>query len=213
MGMKTVLLVDNDPSTRDLVVCAFEAHADLRLILASSFHGALWSMCEQEVDLVITNLGMSDRQGLDLLAYMANYRSKVPVLTMSPSKVARAGRNQLCWRGHLSMPLRPNVLISHVREGLRSVERNDYRPVGLHDVLRVLSYEQDTCTLQVKAGLKAGHIQIVRGKIVHAECGEVAAETAARELLSWPSPWLRMEPTPARLYESSVDQQLTEQVA
>lgn len=211
--MKTVLLVDSDPCTCDTVVRAFASHTDLRLVQVSSFHGALWTLCEQEVDLVIIDLGMPERQGLDLLAYMANYRSKVPVLTMSPSKPSRPMQGPLCWRGHLSTPLRPNVIISHVREGLRSVERGDYRPVGLHDLLRVLSHEQDTCTLQVKAGLKAGHLQIVRGKIVHAVCGKKEAESAARELLSWQSPWLRMEPMPTRLRQAAMDQQLSGQVA
>lgn len=211
--MKTVLLLTNDSDIRDTVACAFEQHSDLRLVLTSSFHGALWTMCEEEVDLVITDLGTPERQGLDLLAYMANYRSKVPVLTMSPSKPSRPMQGPLCWRGHLSAPLRPQVLISHVREGMRSVERGDYRPVGLHDLLRVLSYEQDSCTLQVKSGLKAGHLQIAQGRIVHAVCGEIEAESAARELLSWQSPWLRMEPTPTRLSAVSLDQQLSEQVA
>lgn len=211
--MKTVLFLTNDADIRDTVACAFEAHSDLRLVLTSSFHGALWTMCEEEVDLVITDLGTPERQGIELLAYMANYRSKVPVLTMSPSKPSRPMQGQLCWRGHLSAPLRPQVLISHVREGLRSVERGDYRPVGLHDLLRVLSYEQDSCTLQVKLGLKAGHLQIVRGKIVHAVCGEIEAESAARELLSWQSPWMRVEPTPTRLNAAYMDPQLSEQVA
>jgi CheY-like chemotaxis protein len=207
--MKTVLLVDNDSCIRDLVVQAFTSHPDLRLVLASSFHGALWAMCEQDVDLVISDLSMPERQGLDLLAYMANYRSKVPVLTMSPSKPSGNTQGRLCWRGHLSMPLQPHGVVAHVREALRSVERGDYRPVGLHDLLRVLSYERDTCTLQVKAGLKAGHLQLVRGKIVHAVCGEREAESAARELLSWQSPWFRMEPMPTRLHESALDQTLS----
>jgi CheY-like chemotaxis protein len=211
--MKTVLLVDNDPFIRDLVVSAFAPHADLRLVVASSFHGALWSMCEQDVDLVITDLSMPERQGLDLLAYMANYRSKVPVLTMSPARPTGNLQNRTCWRGHMSTSLQPHMIISHVREGLRSVQRGDYRPVGLHDLLRVLSYERDTCTLQVKAGLKSGHLQIVRGKIVHAACGEVEAEGAARELLAWQAPWFRMEPLPSRLHETALDQQLSEQVA
>lgn len=211
-GMKTVLLLTNDPSIRDTVACALAPHSDLRLMLASSFHGALWTMCEEEVDLVLTDLGMPERQGLELLAYMANYRSKVPVLTMSPSR-SRAMQGPPCWRGHLSSPLRPTVVLAHVREGLRSVERGDYRPVGLHDLLRVLSYEQDSCTLQVKLGLKAGQMQIVRGKIVHAACGEVEAESAARELLSWQSPWMRMEPTPTRLNVAYLEPQVSEQVA
>jgi CheY-like chemotaxis protein len=213
--MKTVLLVNNDPCTRDLVVSAFAAHPDLQLVLASSFHGALWAMCEQDVDLVISDLSMPERQGLDLLAYMANYRSKVPVLTLSPSHPAgNSLQGRLCWRGHLSAPLQAHGVISHVRAALKSVERGDYRPVGLHDLLRVLSHEQDTCTLQVKEGLKAGHLQIVRGKIVHAACGEVEGEAAARELLGWQTPWFRAEPLPTRMYESALDHaQPTEQVA
>lgn len=213
MVMKTVLLLTHDSSIRDTVASAFAPHSDLRLMLASSFHGALWTMCQEEVDLVLTDLGVPDRQGLELLAYMANYRSKVPVLTMSPTRPSRAMQGALCWRGHLSAPLRPTVVLAHVREGLRSVERGDYRPVGLHDVLRVLSYEQDSCMLQVKAGLKAGQMQIVRGKIVHATCGEFESESAARELLSWQSPWMRMEPTPTRLNVAYMDERLSEQVA
>ena len=40
-------------------------------------------------------------------------------------------------------------------------------------------------------------------QIVHADCGEVSAEAAVRQMLSWECPWFRVEPVPALLGRSS----------
>jgi DNA-binding response OmpR family regulator len=200
--MKTVLLVDNDPLCRTAVLCAFAPHPEFQVVRASSFHEALWAMFDHKVDLVIAHLGLPNWDGLNLLVYLANYHSKVPVLTLSNSKMSTGKESLLCWRGHLSLPLQPNALLSRVQDCLRTLERGEHRPLKIHDLLRILAHERESCILQVKQGLNSGFLKLVRGKISHAECGEWEAEQAVREMLHWPSGWFRLEPLPLLLRPS-----------
>jgi hypothetical protein len=79
-------------------------------------------------------------------------------------------------------------------------ERGEHRRLMVHDLLRVLAHERETCMLQVKERLSAGHFMLVRGKIVSAVCDSQEGEAAARTMLGWESPWLRVEDAPALLH-------------
>ncbi|WP_224242328.1 response regulator [Hyalangium gracile] len=197
--MKNILIVDHDRFTRAVMRSAFAPHTGFQLMMASSYLEALWALCEQEMDLVLIQMGMPEHQSFDLLTYMANYRSKVPVLTLSHARQTPSMGDVLCWRGHVARPIQPHALMCRVKDGLRDVERGDYRPVVLHDLLRILAHERSSCILRVKAGLRSGYFQLSSGHITHAVCGSSQAETAVRQMLSWQSAWFRVEPVPTRL--------------
>ena len=108
-------------------------------------------MCEEEVELVITDLGTPERQGLDLLAYGQLPLQGAGADDESLEAVAAHSGTAVLERTPERAPAAPGAHLPRAR-GPAERQRGDYRPVGLHDLLRVLSYEQDSCTLQVKSG-------------------------------------------------------------
>lgn len=207
--MKTIVFVDSDRFNHALAICAFAPHPEFQLVLATNYLEALWTLCDQEVALVIVQLGMSDREGMDLLTYLANYRPRIPVLTLSHSRQATEGET-VSSRSHLSMPLQPYVLVSQVRECMRNCEQGKHRPLGLEVLLRVLRCERETCILKVKAGLNEGQILFSRGRIIHAHCGDMENEAAISYMMSCEATAFRVEPVPTRLTQRLQNQATTE---
>ncbi|WP_224372266.1 DUF4388 domain-containing protein [Hyalangium versicolor] len=193
--MKTILLVNDNHCVHATAICAFAPYPEFRLLTASSYLEALWTLCDVEVDLVIVHTGLPDRAGLELLTYLANYRPKVAVLTTS--RVRKTEKLEtLVWRGHLSRPLTPHALVSRVKDCLRSQASEEYRSLALHDLLRILCHERETCVLRMKQGLRSGTFQFQQGQILQVACEDTFGAAAAHHMMSWESPWFRVEPLP-----------------
>lgn len=205
MNMKTILLVDNDRFNHAMAICAFAPHSEFHLMMATNYLEALWVLCEQEVDLVIVQMEIPNREGLELLTYLANYRPKIPVLTLSSKKqtVDGAERSGRC---HLSTPLQPHGMLTQVRQYLKNLEQGKHRPLGLLDLLVILRHEKATCILKVTAGADTGQILFSSGKIIHADCGRMEGEAAVRYMLAGDTSWFRVEPVPTRLTKRHQDQ-------
>jgi CheY-like chemotaxis protein len=194
--MKTVLLVDHDCLARARAVRAFAVHPEFQLVTASTYLEALWILGEHEVELAFVDLGLPERESFELLAYLANCCPKVTVVTMSVPWGQDEGVAVLPWRGHLRKPVQAQALLSQAR--LDGRERGDRRPMTLHDMLRVLSHERETCTLRVNAGPRSGQLQLFCGELIHASCDGARGELAIDEMLSWREVWMRVDVLPAR---------------
>jgi CheY-like chemotaxis protein len=194
--MKTLLLVDDDPRARSLVLNAFEGDAGYTVVPVATYEEALWGLEEYPVGGVLVSLGLARRQGFELLLYLANCYPEVPVMVLSQPWEPRGEVPVLPWVGHLRKPLRPEGLVTRVRGYL---ERRECRGLVLQDLLRILELERETCLLSVGSGRRGGEFHLFHGEVVHAFCGEVEGEAAVREMLSWEQPWLRMRPVPAEL--------------
>ena len=194
--MKTVLLVDHDCLSRARAVRAFAPHPEFQLVTASTYLEALWVLGEHDVDLAFVDLGLPERASFELLAYLANCCPQVTVMTMSMPWGAEEGVAVLPWKGHLRQPLNAQALLSQAR--LDGRERGDRRPMSLHDLLRVLSHERETCTLKVHAGPRSGQLQLFCGELIHADCDGAEGEQALDEMLTWREVWTRVDVLPAR---------------
>ncbi|MDY7227759.1 response regulator [Hyalangium rubrum] len=199
--MKTVLLVDTDCLARARAVRAF-AQPELLLLTASTYLEALWVLGEHEVDLALVDLGLPERESFELLAYLANCCPKVAVVTMStPWSADRSSQDEvsvLPWRSHLNKPVRTELLLTMTREVLQSLEGKSARPMSLHDLLRVLSHERETCTLKVNAGPRSGQLQLFCGELIHAACDGAEGGVAMDEMLTWREVWMRVDPLPSQ---------------
>jgi CheY-like chemotaxis protein len=194
--MKTVLLVDHDCLSRARAARAFAPHPEFLLVTASTYLEALWVLGEHDVDLAFVDLGLPERESFELLAYLANCCPQVTVMTMSVPWGTDAGVAVLPWKGHLRKPLNAQALLSQAR--LDGRERGERRPMSLHDLLRVLSHERETCTLKVHAGPRSGQLQLFCGELIHATCDGAEGERAIDEMLTWRDVWTRVDVLPAR---------------
>lgn len=194
--MKTVLLVDHDCLARARAVCAFAAHPEFLLVTASTYLESLWLLGEHEVDLAFVDLGLPEREGFELLAYLANCCPQVTVVTMSVPWGTDEGVTVLPWKGHLRKPLQAQALLAQAR--LDGRERGDRRPMSLHELLRVLAHERETCALKVNAGPRSGQLQLFCGELIHATCDGAQGELAIDEMLSWRNVWMRVDVLPSK---------------
>jgi two-component system chemotaxis response regulator CheY len=82
---KTILIADDSPTMRAMLVSTIEMLGDYRIVEASSGFEALRLLPREEVDLILTDINMPDINGLELISYLrtnSNYLS-IPVFIIS----------------------------------------------------------------------------------------------------------------------------------
>jgi two-component system chemotaxis response regulator CheY len=113
-ALKTILIADDSPAMRAMLVSAIESLGDYRIVEASSGFEALRLLPREKVDLILTDINMPDINGLELISYLrnnANYLS-IPVFIISTEgsqqdieKGRRLGANE-----YLTKPFDPTRL-------------------------------------------------------------------------------------------------------
>ncbi|MDY7230201.1 response regulator [Hyalangium rubrum] len=197
--MKTLLLIDEDRNAQAQVQEAFASDSEFSVVPVATYEEALWGLEEYPVGLVLVSLGLRERQGFQVLMYLANCYPEVPVMVMSEPWEPHDELPVLPWVGHLRKPLRAQALAARVRDYLQSLQRRDRRSLSLQDFLQILGLERETCLLSVGAERHSGEFHLFQGEVVHATCGAAEGEAAVREMLEWEHVWLRMRQLPAEL--------------
>ena len=82
---KTILIADDSPTMRAMLVATLEMLGDFRIVEASSGFEVLRLLPREKVDLILTDINMPDINGLELISYLRsnpNYLS-IPVFIIS----------------------------------------------------------------------------------------------------------------------------------
>jgi two-component system chemotaxis response regulator CheY len=82
---KTIMIADDSPTMRAMLVSAIEMLGDYRIVEASSGFEALRLLPREHVDLILTDINMPDINGLELISYLrnnSNYQT-IPVFIIS----------------------------------------------------------------------------------------------------------------------------------
>lgn len=123
--MAKILVVEDNPDLGDLLL-TFIAAAGHRVTLRESSLAALETLQEQGFDLVITDMFMPDRDGLEILREAKRLYPDTPVLAMSggsrlfPTFDPLACARQLGAFAILPKPFRRSELLSTVEAALAS---------------------------------------------------------------------------------------------
>ena len=115
----TILVVDDEPPIRRFLRTSLAAIGH-RVVLAEDGAGALAALASDKPDLVILDLGLPDRSGLDVIADIRK-RSPVPIIVLSArdderSKVAAL---DLGADDYISKPFGMAELVARLRAALR----------------------------------------------------------------------------------------------
>jgi two-component system chemotaxis response regulator CheY len=70
--LKKILIADDSPTMRLLIVSTLEAMDDFELIEAANGFEALRILPREKVDLVLTDINMPDINGLELVSFVRN---------------------------------------------------------------------------------------------------------------------------------------------
>lgn len=82
---KNILIVDDEPKTRDTLKKLIQLERDHNVILAGTGNSAISILKEgiEEVDLVITDMYMPQGTGLDLITYIKQNKLDIDVILIS----------------------------------------------------------------------------------------------------------------------------------
>lgn len=191
--MVSVLIVDDDAQLRKALTRALNAHG-FDSEAAGGYSEALTCLDQKPYDVVITDLRMGDKDGIDLL--MALRESPRPTRPILMSAYASAKDSQRAFDlGAIRVLCKP----FETRDVIEAIERAVDASTGyvgivhglsLIDMLQMFHYGRRTLSLEV-LGKVAGTIAIKDGEIVDARYGADSGELALRLILTLPAGSLR----------------------
>jgi CheY-like chemotaxis protein len=187
--MTSVLVVDDDAPlrkalTRELRANGYESRP------ASGYEEAMQRLAEQAYDVLLTDLRMGDKDGLDLLlALSVSFPTTRPIL-MSGYATARDSERALDL-GAVRVLCKP----FDSAEMLQAVERaaecgrgffGTVHGLSIVDMLQMFHYARRSVTLRVLGGMPIA-IHMQSGQIVHATYGATQGEEALGHILTLPA--------------------------
>ena len=147
--MKTVLVVEDEMKIARLVRDYLE-HAGFEVVVAGDGEVALASARGRKPDLVVLDLGLPGRDGLDVIRELRRTSSvPVVVLTARGDEADRIVGLELGADDYVVKPFSPKELVARVRAVLR---RTASAVVGGPEVLRAADVEVDVPRMRVKVG-------------------------------------------------------------
>src|SRR5438067_9939829 len=146
--MKTILVVDDEPKIADLARDYLE-HAGFAVRIATDGDAALAAVRRDRPDLVVLDLGLPGRDGLDVTrAIRRDSNLPVIMLTARDDELDKLLGLELGADDYLTKPFSPRELVARVRAVLRRAER----PPDAAETIRVGDVVLDVPRMRTEVG-------------------------------------------------------------
>lgn len=186
--MKEVLLVDDfKPTLVSIKTYLSDKHSEkLEIHIAENGVYAIKILDSNNIDLVVTDIGMPVMDGLELLAYMSKEHPEIPVIVMTcfgtPEIEKRLQRFEDF--AYLEKPLDIRELEEKILERLEAETEGHIRGFSLPSFLQLIEMEAKTCTLEIRMGEGKSFLYFKEGSLIEAETPEDSGTQAALKILS-----------------------------
>ncbi len=195
---KHVLIVDDESSTRLIVERILRSGIPgIRVSCVGDGAQALALLDREQVDLLITDLGMPVIDGIELLLQIARRRLLIPVLVMSAhgslseARALAGGAIEF-----FSKPIRAAPLLESVKQLLATeLASATMEVISLAGLVRIIGMERKTCALRVTAPKGQGVLVFVDGELVDARQDTLRGLPAALATLALNDPYVTLELT------------------
>jgi two-component system chemotaxis response regulator CheY len=121
--MSEILVVDDSPTMRRMIIASLRTLADVYFHEASSGLEAIENLALSQINIIILDLNMPDMHGLEVVRFVRNHRlySHLPIiiLTTRGDEASRADAHAIGASIYMTKPFLPNVLASQVSELLQ----------------------------------------------------------------------------------------------
>jgi two-component system chemotaxis response regulator CheY len=118
--MKSILIVDDSPTMRRMVVASLRDFKDVSFDEAASGLEAIEHLALAPVDLMVLDLNMPDMHGLEVVQFVRRHQaySRIPiiVLTTRGDESSRSAALEAGASAYLTKPFLPSVLAANARE-------------------------------------------------------------------------------------------------
>jgi CheY-like chemotaxis protein len=194
--MTSVLVVDDDAPLGRALARELRANGYDSLPV-SGYDEAMQRLAEQRYDVLLTDLRMGDKDGLDLiLAIAASFPATRPIL-MSAYATARDSERakDLGAVRVLCKPFETSEMLLAVERAVESARGfvGSVHGLSLIDMLQMFHYAQRSLSMQVLGGAPAA-VHLRNGQIIHATYGTLQGEDALSQILTLPAGSLQTSP-------------------
>jgi CheY-like chemotaxis protein len=165
-----VLVVEDEPVLRAANGRALRALGDVEVFEASTVGEALAIVDASRPSVVVSDIDLPDRSGIELIGELAARQLHVPVLFVTAyhkaykAQIPRHGRVEV-----LEKPVPMEKLRGHVRRLLGTTPtREAASPFGVSDYLQIACLGRHTVRIEVDSDESSGEVLIVQGEPWHA---------------------------------------------
>lgn len=197
--MTSVLIVEDDTTFRSTLARDLGSR-NYSVQVASGVEEALATLARGQFEVLLTDLRLGGRDGIDLLKRVRTIAPATRSILMSGFASARdyqraieLGAVRVLCKPFTSAEL--NQAIEHARDCSVGYSGNIHG-LSLIDVLQLYQFGRKSIAIRV-VGAQGGLILLRDGGFAHAECGELTGEAALIALLARPSGVLHSETLPS----------------
>lgn len=184
--MTTILVVDDDSLIRSALARGFTDQG-MRVETAQSVEDAIGVLSRTSVDVLVTDLRMGERDGIDLLGAVRRISPHTRAVLMSAYATARDYQTaiELGAVRVLCKPFTPTEAFDAVRQAVECEKgfRGSIHGLSLVDVLQMFHYGRRSITIAI-AGVVTGSIHLREGEVIHARYGDLEGYAALKPILA-----------------------------
>jgi len=186
--MKEVLIVDDFTPTLEAIKAYLSSEYSGKIIIHIAENGkeAIEVLNSNEIDLVVTDIGMPIMDGLDLLAYMSKKYPDIPVIIMTSFGTPQIEERLKKFNAflYLEKPFDIKKLEGKILEGLKAETEGHIQGFSLPSFLQLIQIEAKTCTLKVQYDGNKAVLYFKNGALIGAKAPNKVGTEAALEILS-----------------------------
>ena len=182
--MVSVLIVDDDAQLRRALLRTLSAHG-FESKAASNYDEAINQLGLQPYDVLLTDLRMGDKDGIDLLNALRDLRASPRAILMSAYATARDSQRALDLGATrvLCKPFETSEVIDAIQRAVEASYVGSVHGLSLIDMLQMFHYSRRSVVLEL-LGKDYATVAMQEGEIVDARRASTEGEAALREILS-----------------------------
>ncbi|GEM_PF-1052482 len=207
--MDNILLVDDNEEVLETLKDGLALYkSQFRIIAAADGMEAVKLLNEKNISLVLTDLVMPGIGGLELIAYMTRNFSTLPCIVMTRLDGAQL-KDGFSWQGVLrciEKPFEIREIGAAIIEGLDLLDEGlTRRGIAVSSFLPLVEIDGSTCFLKINsAAAGKGLFYFENGILFDASCGNLKADEAAIEMLTWEGVEITFLAVPLKKYERRI---------
>jgi CheY-like chemotaxis protein len=214
--MDKVLIVDSDIDNLRKIEKGFKELHHFELLTAQTGKAAVDILKKTKITVLITDLNLSDIDGVELLAYMTRNHPSTPcVVMLEPGKPRpwfsdRTGHEDVLY--YLEKPFEFGTLASIIFVGLNLKDEGlTLKGMTLKNFLPLIVLGRKTCCMEVISGShKKGYMYFDTGVLMDAQYNNTTGDQAAKDMAKWESVSISFARLPQNRTQQKINTKLLE---
>ncbi len=137
MNKLQVLVVEDEPQIRKLLEINLQNN-DFKVLFAQTAHEGIALTASHNPDLVLLDLGLPDKNGLEVLTELREWYTKpILILSVQNSETNIVQALDLGANDYLTKPFRMGELMARIRTAIRNNQRDETQQVILSGTLQI----------------------------------------------------------------------------